>query len=208
MFEGGGGLNKQETKTTSTFPLLSTLGLSPSCSLSREMLAACFLRAGFTKGETRQKNKCIKNIKYKCVKKRKETKKGKKGKEGRKEGRKVRSQDGRKVRSQDGRKEGRKEGTKPGSKEGTKPGSQEGKEGRKEARKEGRKEARKQGRWKEGLSVALGFWCLLPLVFDSFCRWPACGAVLPAMASVVMYSILMHFFDASPANTHNNKDHF
>ena len=124
--------------------------------------------------------------------------------EGRKEGRYEARTEGR----YEARTEGRKEGRKVRSQEARKVRSQEARKGRKEGRKPGRKEGRKQGRWKEGLSVALGFWCLLPLVFDSFCRWPACGAVLPAMASVVMYSILMHFFDASPANTHNNKDHF
>ena len=71
-------------------------------------------------------------------------------------------------------------------------------EGRKAGGQEGRRAGGQEGRKESSFSVALGFWWLLPLVFDGFCRWPACGAVLPAMASVVMYSILMHFFDASP----------
>ena len=116
----------------------------------------------------------IKNInasKKTCINKKikKRNKQRQEGKEGRKEGR------------YEARTEGRKEGRKQGRKEGRKQGS-------KEARKDGWKEERQQGRKEGSLSVALGFWWLLPLVFDGFCRWPACGAVLPAMASVVMYS--------------------
>ena len=94
---------------------------------------------------------------------------------------KIKKRNKQRQEGKEGRYEARTEGRKEGSKEGRKEGS-------KEARKDGWKEERQQGRKEGSLSVALGFWWLLPLVFDGFCRWPACGAVLPAMASVVMYS--------------------